>query len=88
MIGIVLMFDRWGGSGWEVELPDGSIEMYYVDLPESVNADFRLQTLGSDLPTRHLNQPSVNTSIQALAAMYIDYLARLVNAAKAHFAPS
>ena len=28
--------DHLGGSGWEVELPDGSTGNYYVQLPESM----------------------------------------------------
>lgn len=28
--------DQLGGSGWEVELPDGTIEKFYVEIPASI----------------------------------------------------
>jgi len=32
--------DKAGGSGWEVQQPDGSIEKYYIDMPPTVVKTF------------------------------------------------
>jgi hypothetical protein len=39
--------DQAGGSGWEIELPDGSKEKYYVEIPESMA---KVQQHFSELP--------------------------------------
>lgn len=77
--------DMLGGSGWEVELPDGTTTKYYVELP-GVISDFQLHF--SDPPTVHRGQTLTDTSIQALARHYIEYLQALVVAARGHFSPS
>lgn len=74
--------DKLGGSGWEVQIPDGSTEKYYVDLPSdiaSVSVHF------PDAPKYHLGKEIKNTSVPNLAKHYIDYLRRLVAAAKEKF---
>jgi hypothetical protein len=44
--------DGTGGSGWHVELPDGSVEPYYVSLPPSVKVEAWLTLPGA--PGEHL----------------------------------
>ena len=74
--------DNLGGSGWEIQLPDGSIEKYYVELPADIGS-VSLHFL--DPPKYHLGREIKDTSIPNLAKMYIDYLQQLVMAAKERF---
>jgi len=77
------MGDQLGGSGWEVELPDGSTENYYVVLPDDLKVKINLHF--ADPPTMHSGQPLADTSIEALAKHYVEYLRRLVHEAKEAF---
>jgi hypothetical protein len=54
--------DTLGGSGWEVELPDGSLESYYVQLPDAVRMESWLHF--TDPPNEHLGVPLTDTSVQ------------------------
>ncbi|MHA1337980.1 MAG: hypothetical protein ACTSPW_19945 [Promethearchaeota archaeon] len=74
--------DELGGSGWEVQLPDGSIKKYYVELPQDIGF---VSLHFPDAPKYHLGQEINDTSIPNLAKLYIDYLRRLVMAAKEKF---
>ncbi|OAQ20169.1 hypothetical protein TDIS_1671 [Thermosulfurimonas dismutans] len=76
--------DKLGGSGWEVQLPDGSIEKYYVELPQDIGF---VSLHFPDAPKCHLGQEINDTSIPNLAKLYIDYLRHLVMAAKEKFRP-
>lgn len=74
--------DNLGGSGWEVQLPGGSIEKYYVELPSdigSVNLHF------IEPPKSHLGQEIQDSSIETLSRMYINYLRQMVESAKRKF---
>jgi hypothetical protein len=75
--------DTLGGSGWIVELPDGSQEKYYVQLPSAVKMESRLHF--PDPPTEHLGGPITDTSLQNLGRLYIAYLSSLVDEAEAEF---
>jgi hypothetical protein len=60
--------DRFGGSGWEVELPDGSTEKFYVDLPkEMVNATVVLSGAPKSGDAHHLVEEYL-TTLESLAA--------------------
>src|SRR3954452_21938300 len=73
----------WAEAGWEVELPDGSTDKYYVALPGDLQVT---TTLHFDRPPiTHAGQPLEDTSIEALAQHYVDYLRRLVHEATATF---
>lgn len=76
--------DSLGGSGWEVELPDGSIEKYYVELPSDIGST---SLHFPDAPDSHLGQQVSDSSIQSLSTMYIGYLRQLVESAEKEFAP-
>jgi hypothetical protein len=39
----MFMGDQAGRSGWEVQMPDGSTEHFYFDLPEDIGGPSRLQ---------------------------------------------
>ncbi len=73
--------DQLGGTGWEVELKDGSTEKYYVDLPASIGeVSQHFANLPDSIPPELMG-----ATVEDLAKMYIGRLADLVSAAKAHF---
>ena len=78
--------DRLGGSGWEVELPDGTTEKYYVALPDTLSISFEFHF--ENPPTEHKGEPLLDTSVEALAQNYIAYLKGLVNEAGERFGPA
>ncbi|WP_299510746.1 hypothetical protein [uncultured Limnohabitans sp.] len=73
--------DTLGGTGWEVELADGTTEKYYVDLPASIG----------EVKQQFTNFPAAKApelagkSVEELCTMYIDKLQELVTRAKSHF---
>ncbi|MGZ6268584.1 MAG: hypothetical protein ACXWNR_08510, partial [Candidatus Limnocylindrales bacterium] len=75
--------DSLGGSGWEVLLPDGSVEKYYVQLPDEILV--RASILLQDPPLEHQSEPIADTSAENLATLYLRYLRSLLTAAKARF---
>jgi hypothetical protein len=77
--------DQLGGAGWEVELPDGTIDKYYVALPDAIN--MQISDYFSDPPARRKDEQVAGTSVQALAQHYVEYLRDIVHAAKERFSP-
>lgn len=77
--------DDRGGSGWHVELPDGTTTKYYVKLPESMAVTASVQF--PDPPSEHAGKPLAThqQSIAALCRLYIADLERLVAAAEERF---
>jgi len=78
----LIIGDRFGGTGWEIQLPDGSTEMYYVGLPSDIGTS---SLVLQNPPKEHLGQPLIETSIQACSALYIGYLEKLVVSAAQTF---
>ena len=76
--------DNLGGSGWEVELPDGSVDKYYVQLPFDIGS---VSVHFPEAPDSHLGQEVSDSSVEALSGMYIGYLRRVVESAKRQFEP-
>lgn len=73
--------DTLGGSGWEVQLADGTIEKYYVDLPESIGVVNQHFAELSEMDFPELaGQP-----IEQLSETFINNLTTLVNEAKKRF---
>lgn len=73
--------DQLGGSGWEVELADGSKEKYYVELPSSIA---EVKQHFSNLP--EVMAPDLKgATVEDLSQRYIERLAALVSAARTHF---
>lgn len=68
--------DQTGGNGWEVQMPDGSIEKVYFQLPEGVDIESGLQF--ADPPTQHYGVPITDTSIGNLGRVYLRTLANMV----------
>ena len=75
--------DQVGGSGWEVELSDGTTEKYYVQLPADIGMVSKLHF--PDSPSEHLGSAILDDSIENLSRMYISYLERLVADAAQRF---
>lgn len=69
------------GSGWEVQLPDGSKEKYYVELPTSIA---EVKQRFSNLP-EGLDPALKDATVEDLSQRYLEHLAALVAAARAHF---
>lgn len=76
--------DNLGGSGWEILMPDGEKEKYYVDLPKEV----KIKTF---LELKNLPKVSVKDkegefyNTQDMVKYYYDFLVVLVNNAKLTF---
>ena len=78
--------DTLGGSGWEIQLPDGSVEKYYMDLPPEIRVTTTLFL--TDAPAQHLGQPILDPTAPTLARLYITYLRNLLAAADRELPPS
>jgi hypothetical protein len=76
------MGDQLGGNGYEIELADGSVQKYHVDVPSDIGKSW---LLFPDGPTMHLGRKLRDTSIQTVSRLYLDYLQRMVKDAKAKF---
>lgn len=75
--------DNLNGNGWEVELPDGSTEKYYVTLPASVQVIAKFHF--PDAPIRRKGEVISDNSAEGLARLYIDGLRSLLEKARAEF---
>jgi hypothetical protein len=69
--------DQFGGSGFEVEMADGSKEKYYVDLPED---KVKVTQHFSNFPD-HIE----NMTIEEASDYYLGKLSKLVAAARDYF---
>ncbi len=74
--------DGIGGCGWEVHLPDGSKEKYYVELPPDIGS---ISLHFPEPPKSHLGQEIKDSNIETLSRMYINYLCQMVESAKKIF---
>jgi hypothetical protein len=72
--------DDLGGNGWVIEMPDGSQEMFYVDVPPDYPIKTTLHFETPRLPDGHEDD-----SVQALAQHYVGKLEGLVDRAKRRF---
>lgn len=73
--------DRLGGTGWEVELADGTTEKYYVELPSSIG---EVKQQFTNFPIAKAPELASH-SIEELCTMYIAKLDELVKQANAAF---
>ena len=74
---------RTGGNGWDVRMPDGSIQKVYFDLPATF--DIKSELLLPNPPTEHDGQPITDTSIANLGSLYLDTLKRTVDEFETRF---
>ncbi len=75
--------NRTGGDGWEVQMPDGSVQKVYFDLPATFDVKSELQL--PDPPTEHDGQLIADTSITNLGALYLSTLRRIVGEFETRF---
>lgn len=75
------MGDHTGGSGWVIELADGTEEHYYVDIPESM---VKIQQHFSELPVPE-DDDLKSKPIEELCEYYLDKLESLIDNAKKEF---
>jgi hypothetical protein len=75
--------DKLGGTGWEIQLPDGSIEKYYVDMPSDIGSvSFKFP----NPPKSHMGRRIRSNSVQSLSRHYLNYLQQMVKDAQTRFA--
>ena len=76
------MGDRLGCSGYEIEQADGSINKYYVKVPKVI---LKTSLHFPDSPKTHLGHCLSDYSVENLSRLYLDYLKKMVDDAKARF---
>jgi len=76
--GMCFMGDPLGGSGWLVNMPDGSQEKFYVSLPNDMRVTMSL---------RLVDQPNPDVPITDLCREYVEALGAMVEDAESHFGP-
>jgi hypothetical protein len=74
--------DKFGGCGWEVYLPDGTIGKKYVEWPPEWG---KITLYFPDAPKEHLGKQITDDSVQSLIRLYLDYLENIVKEAKEKF---
>lgn len=73
--------DPLGGSGWQVELPDGSIENHYIEIPSNLpNFQVEMKVLIRDAP-----EGLEDTPIATVCEHYVMYLDKIVRDARVQF---
>lgn len=77
--------DQTGGTGYEIKLPDGSKEKYYVELPEEIGS---VKLHFKNPPETHLGENVKGKSAERLCIMYIKYLEDAMKDAKQTFLES
>jgi len=78
------MGDQLGGSGWEIQLPDGSVSKYYVELPIDIGS---VSLHFPESPISHLGEKIKDSSIESLSRAYLQYLRDLLKEARKFFGP-
>lgn len=74
---------RTGGNGWDVKMPDGSIQKVYFDLPGTFDVKSELHL--SNPPKEHDGRPIADTSIANIGKLYLDTLRGVVADFEARF---
>lgn len=74
--------DQHGGSGWIVQMQDGSTEKFYVDFPDD-KAQVGLYL--PDAPADHLGKTLNTKDIVSLGVHYFGYLEKLIQEARRVF---
>jgi hypothetical protein len=82
-VGTFLGENSTGGNGWNVRMPDGSIQKVYFDLPD--NPHVKSEYLLPNPPSEHDGQAIIDTSIANLGQLYITTLKRIINEFEVRF---
>ena len=70
--------DKYGGSGWYVEGPNGKRFKIYVNLPSDMGSTW--MTL-ENIPHKHKGMEIDDSSLESICTLYIDYLNSIVEEA-------
>ena len=74
--------DSNGGSGWEIILPSGIKEKFYINLPwDTVRTSIHF----ANIPEIHLGKNVPNITVSEACDLYLQYLKYLVDEAKDKF---
>jgi hypothetical protein len=73
--------DKYGGTGWEVKMPDGTTEKYYIDLPPEIG---EMKQVFSNFPEAEAPEFE-NKSIEEICEIYLKRLEVLLNDARKQF---
>lgn len=73
--------DKYGGTGWEVEMPDGTTEKYYIELPPEIG---EMKQIFSNFPETEAPELK-DKSIEELCEIYLNRLELLLNDAREQF---
>jgi hypothetical protein len=74
--------DEIGGSGYDVQIQDGSIQRFYFDMPKEI---FSSKLVLPNPPRMHLGKVVADPSVEMLSRLYLDYLQKLLKDAKNMF---
>lgn len=75
--------DTFGGSGWFVEMPDGTEEKLYVEIGE--NSSISIDVFFSQRPSMHNGQRITDSTIENCSRLYYEFLRSLVDEAEKKF---
>jgi hypothetical protein len=67
--------DELGGTGWTIELPDGTKAKYYAELPSEIGS---VALHFPNPPDQHLDKKIDDCSVETLSKLYLDYLNRML----------
>jgi hypothetical protein len=77
----IFIADQFGGTGWEVEMPNGTKEKYYVELPAEIG----------EVKQQFINFPETadpelkGKSVEELCELYLNRLEMLLDSAREQF---
>ncbi len=75
--------DTLGGSGWIIELEDGTTEKLYVDIDFNEQIDINVFLFQQGI--KHKSKTILNTSIENCSQLYYTYLINIYESAKKEF---
>jgi hypothetical protein len=75
--------DQLGGDGWEVQMPDGTVEKVYFSLPSNIDVKSGLSL--ENPPDQHDGEPIRDSSIANIGTLYVTTLGRIVDEFVARF---
>ena len=70
--------DRWGGSGWQIELPSGETENFYVQLPADIAVTVSMHFME---PTTSQRFAPPERPIEEVLQRYVAFLESLMGSA-------
>jgi hypothetical protein len=74
------MGDQWGGSGWQIELPDGRTEKFYVKIPADIAVSISISMHFTEATTSQ-HRPPPERPIEDVLTRYVDYLESILGSA-------